>query len=507
MNYYQQRVDIRSKSYWMRSVVILVLGVILLACNRQAYASTIRELPQTRITVNGSALALDPQNPAIEMNSRILVPMRIILEALGASIGWDDTTQTVTANVPGIEVVLRIGNNMATINGELKFLDVLPMLYNMRTYVPVRFVSEASGASVDYDPATGNVAIFKAGGAAVTPPLTTLPTSPPPSLPSGIRNLNITTAFTNGGVIPARYQASDVAGALEMSPRVSWNAFSGAQSYALAFFDVTPDMDGYLHWLIVLPGNTTSLAENASLNETYPDEAEEITAYIPPDLEPEDNRHDFELRVVALSIAVEETEFHVISDLGDFISAVSPYALAQGIVSGYINYGKEITPAPVRPGSLSVQSTAMGSAGIPLKYTDSYTETAEGDGISIPLSWSRGPGGTLTYAFILVDTTPGMDNYIHWLVADIPPGITSISENASELDRLPEESEEIIYYEPPMLDEEDGRHTYKLIVVALNDDLEGIEDLEMVYTLEEFEAAIAGHVMARGELNSFFQVR
>ena len=149
----------------------------------------------------------------------------------------------------------------------------------------------------------------------------------------------------------------------------------------------------------------------------------------------------------------------------------------------------------------------MAAGGIPLKYTDSVTDTAEGDGYSIPVSWSRGPTGTMSYALIFVDITPGMDDYVHWMVADIPPGITSIAENASYNDRLPEDSDEVIYYEPPMLDEDDGRHEYKLIVVALNDTSEGIEDLTLVYTLSEFEDAVAGHVLARGELKSFIHIK
>jgi len=488
--------------------IFLVLLICIFALAYHAAAAQVRELPTTRVTVNGVPLALDPQNPAIEVNSRILVPMRIILQALGAEVDWNDATQTVTADLPGYAVVLRIGDNRATINDELQFLDVMPMLYNTRTYLPIRFCGESVGATVDYDAVSGNVTITKAGITVTNPPVTppgAAPTTPPPSLPAGARNMTITTGFTNGAVIPARFQSSDVDGALEMSPPVSWTAVNGAAGYLVALADISYDEEGYLYWLALVPAETTRIAENAFLNEALPEEAEEIITYNAPYMEPEDNRHDFELLVVALS--TWEVDFYAVSDYQELRQEVAPYTLAQGLVSGYINYGKVITPAPARPANLNVTSVAFSVFGIPLKYTDSYTETEEGDGISIPLSWGRGPAGTLSYAFILVDTTSGMDNYVHWMVAGIPATVTSIPEDAYDLDLLPEDSEEVISYEPPYLDVDDGRHTYKLIVVALNDDLDSIEDLDIVYTLEEFESSIAGHVLARGEITSFFQAK
>ena len=90
---------------------VIMLALLLVATGRTIFAQSpgVVELPNTRITVNGSLLALDPQNPAIESNNRILVPMRVILESLGADIGWVEATQTVTASGSNYEIVLCIG--------------------------------------------------------------------------------------------------------------------------------------------------------------------------------------------------------------------------------------------------------------------------------------------------------------------------------------------------------------------------------------------------------------
>lgn len=494
---------------------VLLSLAMLFALAGPVWAVTIEELPQVRITVNDKALSLDPQNPAIKVTTsngaRILVPMRIIFESLGATVDWDDSSQTINASADGYQVVMRIGNNAVTINGSDTYIDIPPTLYSKRTYVPVRIAGEALGATVNYDDVTGNVAILKSG---VTPPQDPGPTQPsepvtqpstPSVLPGNLKTMSLTAGFSNGTAMPLKHQSDMVDNGQNVSPGVSWTSFSGAQSYAIGLFDTHSDAEGYVHWLVTVPGATTRIPENASGSDTYPEDCEEITMYEGPALDEEDGRHDYELRIVALNVA--EPDLSSVVDLADFEATVASMALAQGKVSTFVNYGKQLTPAPARPANLNVTSAAMSSSGIPIKYTQSFTDTMDGEGYSIPVSWSNGPSGTLSYALVFMDTSADLENYVHWMVAGLPTNVTSIRENASDEYLLPEDCEELVYYDPPILDEDDGRHSFKLIVVALNDDLEGLDDLSSASSYEEFEEAIQGHVLARGELTSFFHLQ
>ncbi len=109
------------------------------------------------ITIDGVAQNYDVM-PVIE-NGRTLVPMRGIFEALGAEVEWDDTTKTVTGKKDSISVSLQIGNTEAKVNGEAKTLDVPASIISSRTMVPVRFISESLGCKVDWDDATKTVII------------------------------------------------------------------------------------------------------------------------------------------------------------------------------------------------------------------------------------------------------------------------------------------------------------------------------------------------------------
>ena len=96
--------------------------------------------------------------PIIE-NGRTLVPLRGIFETLKAEVNWDDATKTVTATKGDTKVVLKIGDNLAKVNDKEITLDVSAMIIEGRTLVPVRFVSEALGCSVDWIGDTKTVVI------------------------------------------------------------------------------------------------------------------------------------------------------------------------------------------------------------------------------------------------------------------------------------------------------------------------------------------------------------
>jgi|GEM_PF-3494875 len=110
-----------------------------------------------KVLVNGSAVAFD-QPPIIE-NGRTLVPLRAIFEALGATVEWEQSTQTVTAVKDDITIILKIGDSFLTKNGERIALDVPAKIVGGRTLVPARAVAESFGAEVGWDQAARTVTI------------------------------------------------------------------------------------------------------------------------------------------------------------------------------------------------------------------------------------------------------------------------------------------------------------------------------------------------------------
>lgn len=111
------------------------------------------------VSVNGEEISFDV-NPIIE-NGRVLVPLRGVLEKLGAEVIWNEETSSVSVRCGDTSVELFVGNATAHVNGNGVLLDCPPIIVDSRTLIPLRFVSEALGAQVDWNDAERHVGIEK----------------------------------------------------------------------------------------------------------------------------------------------------------------------------------------------------------------------------------------------------------------------------------------------------------------------------------------------------------
>ena len=110
------------------------------------------------VTLDGKSITFPDQDP-LEQSGRVMVPVNAILEALGAQVTWDKTAKTVTAVLNDQTLVLQIGSSTATVNGETLDIDAPAIIQNSRTLVPVRFISEGLGLTVDWDQTAAQVSL------------------------------------------------------------------------------------------------------------------------------------------------------------------------------------------------------------------------------------------------------------------------------------------------------------------------------------------------------------
>ncbi len=134
------------------------LAMLLAATSLPAWALS--------VTVNGSAVTFNP--PPIQRAGRVFVPLRGVFERLGASVVYQGGVINATGNNRTIS--LKIGSTTATIDGASRTIDSAPFIVGASTYVPLRFVSEALGAGVNYDAAHQVVALQTGAAAAGGPP-------------------------------------------------------------------------------------------------------------------------------------------------------------------------------------------------------------------------------------------------------------------------------------------------------------------------------------------------
>lgn len=117
------------------------------------------------VVLNGNGLNLNPA--PTERAGRVFVPLRGVFENMGASVVY--ASGTINAQGHGHSVQLHIGSQNAIVDGRSVSVDVAPFLIGASTYVPLRFVSQALGANVDWNNNTRTVAITTSGGGGAAP--------------------------------------------------------------------------------------------------------------------------------------------------------------------------------------------------------------------------------------------------------------------------------------------------------------------------------------------------
>lgn len=126
-----------------------------------AAALSVSAAGATSLVVDGMNVQTDV--PPVIVDGRTLVPVRALFESLGATVGWEESTQTATATKGSTVISMQIGNATAYVNGVAKTLDVPAQTIEGRTMAPARFVAESLNATVNWDSASDTVKISTSG--------------------------------------------------------------------------------------------------------------------------------------------------------------------------------------------------------------------------------------------------------------------------------------------------------------------------------------------------------
>lgn len=127
----------------MKRLLPLIMILILLF-QTVSFAET-----PIKILLDDTQIVLSSQ--PVVISGVTLVPISDILRPIGAEIGWNSTTQTATIKKDSTEIVIVIGQNYATVNGNKINLALPARLQSGRTMIPLRFVSESLGYNVQWD--------------------------------------------------------------------------------------------------------------------------------------------------------------------------------------------------------------------------------------------------------------------------------------------------------------------------------------------------------------------
>lgn len=120
-------------------LIVIVISMLLIVFPLSAFAG---------ITVLVDGTPLDNNSEPISHSGKLIVPMRTIFERLGAQVDYE--YGTITARLDQKEIKLTVNQNKCRINNRPDIMPVAPIEYNGKTMIPLRFISQALNADVDY---------------------------------------------------------------------------------------------------------------------------------------------------------------------------------------------------------------------------------------------------------------------------------------------------------------------------------------------------------------------
>lgn len=151
---------------WGKKSVAALLTVLftlsfLMPANRIEATSAANEI---RIYVNHQRLLSDVAPYVVPKKNVTMLPFRAIGEALGATVSWDPETKIVQFQKNDRHIQMTLGNRTAVVNGNTIEMDVAPETKYSRTMVPLRFIGENLGLTVNWDQSSRSVSLITSDG-------------------------------------------------------------------------------------------------------------------------------------------------------------------------------------------------------------------------------------------------------------------------------------------------------------------------------------------------------
>ncbi len=148
----------------MKKKIALTMTVSALAISALALNVSADEYTEVNLYIAGQEVITD--QPAVIVDNRTMVPVRVIAESIGCQVDWDEAAKTVTFTQNGVVAAMVVGETSASITEgdavrEVE-IDSPAVIINSRTMVPVRFISELFGCEVDWNAETKTVSISAA---------------------------------------------------------------------------------------------------------------------------------------------------------------------------------------------------------------------------------------------------------------------------------------------------------------------------------------------------------
>lgn len=144
--------------------IVFTMNVFLaVGCSAQENTENIEivlTINEPIIVVNNVERNIDDEGTVpVIIDNRTFLPVRAVVEAMGGSVEWDENSRTVILTKDKNTIKLTIDSDIAFLNNEKQNIDVVPVIKNNRTMLPIRFIAESFNFNVEWNEQTQEVKI------------------------------------------------------------------------------------------------------------------------------------------------------------------------------------------------------------------------------------------------------------------------------------------------------------------------------------------------------------
>lgn len=137
-------------------IVLTMIILNIIGCNAQTnlkvnleeFKTIILHIGSRIMTVNDTEIEID--SVPIIINNHVLVPIRAVMEHMETKVEWNNKNQTISVYDSNNIVHMTINSKIAYLNNKEYVLDSPPIIIDSRTFIPIRFISESLGFSVNW---------------------------------------------------------------------------------------------------------------------------------------------------------------------------------------------------------------------------------------------------------------------------------------------------------------------------------------------------------------------
>ncbi|HHX18648.1 MAG TPA: copper amine oxidase [Clostridium sp.] len=147
---------------WIKlSIVFLLFFCLFTMVQEGEVQAAVSKQIFVTVEINGSPIKMDVQ-PYI-INGRTYVPLRFVVEALGADVHWEPEERKAIITCDDKDIEMFVDNNILLVDEIEQPMDTNIEIVDGRIMIPIRFIAENLGCSVEWDGLVFSVLIEKEG--------------------------------------------------------------------------------------------------------------------------------------------------------------------------------------------------------------------------------------------------------------------------------------------------------------------------------------------------------